>query len=129
MNTRSFLRIGFAFALCFIALPALHAKPKPAMLEARDNLERVSVLLQQPNVAKADKHENAIVNQLNRALINLGEVTKDKGSQLPAAIKDVEAAQAELAAGDDEGHKAKALEYVKSALKHVQKGWENRGNH
>jgi hypothetical protein len=128
MNIHPLLRLCFALLFLASAISATAGK-RPPMLEARENLERAVTLLQQPNVKKEKKHENAVANQLNRALLNLEEVKENKGSQLPLAIKDVKAAQAELTTGDDEVHRAKALELVQSALKHVDKGWDNRGNH
>jgi hypothetical protein len=125
MNTHALSRLILALFLGF-ACHAAAADRKPPMLEARENLENVSTLLQKPNVAKPKKNENAVVHQLNRALTHLEETNKNKGSQLPEAIKDVKAALAEMEAGDDPAHRAKALEHVKGALKHIEKGWDNR---
>ena len=127
MNIQTVSRLAAVLVLAlFLACRAAADDRKPPMLEAKENLENVSALLQKPHVAKPKKNENAVVGQLNRALTHLEEVNKNKGSQLPEAVKDVKAALTEMAAGDDEAHRAKALEYVKSALKHVDKGWDNR---
>lgn len=124
MNTQAISRLVLILLLSLTG--HAFADRKPPMLEARTNLENVSALLQKPNVLKPKKNENSVVSQLNRALTHLEETNKDKGSQLPEAVKEVKAALAEMEAGNDDAHRAKALEHVQSALKHIDKGWDNR---
>ncbi|MES2595406.1 MAG: hypothetical protein V4662_08730 [Verrucomicrobiota bacterium] len=103
------------------------AAPAP-MLEAREKLEEVAVLLQKTDVKNPARIQNSLSIKLGEALTNLEGVKKGKGSALPSAMREVKAAQAVLAEGAGAPQKAKALEAVQKAIHHITVGWQNRGN-
>jgi hypothetical protein len=105
---------------------AVAAQAAPPLVDALDHLQNAQVILERPNPKNPGRRENALAGQLTRALANIEESKENKGSNRPLAIKAVKNAQAELAAGDDEAHRAKALEYVKEAIEHMTKARDLR---
>ncbi len=95
---------------------------------ARNHLEKARALLERPNVKtkQEDGLENKVSNHLSLALSNLEETPKNRGSYLPLAIKAVKSAQEELAKGSAAENQAKALEFVKAALKQADKAFDTR---
>ena len=110
-------------ATIFLTGSAFAAAP---LNTAQTHLENARALLERPNVKKAAAHENKVSQQLSLTLSNLEETRKNKGSHLPLAEKAVKAAQEEMAKGDTPENRAKALEYVKEALKQGEKARDIR---
>ena len=95
---------------------------------AKTNLEKARALIETPNVKskREEARENKISQHLSLALSNLEEAPKNRGSALPLAIKAVKSAQAEIAKGSAAENQAKALEFVKVALKQADRAFDTR---
>ncbi len=95
---------------------------------ARNHLEKVRTLLERPNVKTKQEAgvENKIANHLSLALTNLEGARKNRGSYVPLAIKAVKSAQEEIAKGSSAENQAKALEFVKVAIKQADKAFDTR---
>ena len=93
-----------------------------ALANLQTHLEQARALLQKPNVENEAARRSAVAEQLNLALSDFEVRKKTYGNDLPLVEKAVKSAQGEMARGKTAKTRAKALEFVKQALKQYEKG-------